>query len=240
MSHTMLLQLRRALALLVAGSLGCANDLVLPDPPGGGNVGLSKVGGDNQTGTVGEQLAIPLKVQVLSEKGEQPVRGREVAFGLASDSAAGEVTPVVAITNGNGEAVAHWLLGTAPGLHSVVARLVDGSGEAEFTAAAKPAAPDTLRAQSPLGQPGRRGQRAATLPVVRVLDRFGNPVPDVPVAWQVTAGEGTVSEPITRTGVDGNATVEWTLGNRIGVQKLTAAIGQVTGSPATFTATILF
>lgn len=235
------LRLRRALVVLLAGTLGCASsDLLLPDPPGGGeSVALSKVGGDNQTGTVGEQLPAPLVVQVLSQS-QQPVSGRQVAFVLTSDPTGGQVSPEVATTNADGQAVTRWVLGTAPGPHSVVARLVEGAGEAEFTAAAKAATPDTLTAQSPIGQPGRREQKAGTPPVVRVADKYGNPVPDVPVAWQVTAGEGTLNQPITQTGPDGTATVEWTLGNRIGVQKLTAAIGPVTGSPVTFTATILF
>jgi hypothetical protein len=60
------------------------------------------------------------------------------------------------------------------------------------------------------------------------------------VAWQVTAGEGTVSEPISTTDAEGNASVAWTLGNRIGVHKLTAAIGNVTGSPVIFTANVFF
>jgi len=73
-----------------------------------------------------------------------------------------------------------------------------------------------------------------------VVDRYGNPVPDVSVAWQVTAGQGQVGALATMTDVDGKASVAWTLGNRIGVQKLTAATGSVTGSPITFTVTVLF
>jgi hypothetical protein len=77
--------------------------------------------------------------------------------------------------------------------------------------------------------------------VVRVVDRFGNPVPDAAVAWQVTSGQGDVSAGSTPTDATGKATVTWTLGNRIGVQKLTAATsGSVTGAPVTFTATVLF
>ena len=90
----------------------------------------------------------------------------------------------------------------------------------------EPGAPDTLSATSPVTQPGRRSRPAASPPTVRVVDRFGNAVPDALVAWQVTAGQGEVSEPLTRTAQDGSATVEWTLGNRIGVQKLTAAVEQ--------------
>jgi hypothetical protein len=72
------------------------------------------------------------------------------------------------------------------------------------------------------------------------VDRFGNAVPEAVVAWQVTAGQGEVSEALTRTAPDGSATVGWTLGNRIGVHKLTAAVEQPTVAPVTFTVTVLF
>jgi hypothetical protein len=49
-----------------------------------------------------------------------------------------------------------------------------------------------------------------------------------------------VSEAITRTKDDGTTTVEWTLGNRVGIQRLTATVGPITGSPVSFTATVLF
>jgi hypothetical protein len=242
MTHTTPRRRWPLFALFAAGALGCGgSELLLPDPPGGGdNVALSKVTGDKQTGTVGEQLPNPLVVQVLTQR-EQPAPGRKVAFVFTSD--AGEVTPDTAVTNDDGQAVARWVLGTQPGPHAVQARMADVEGEsdvAEFTAEARAAAPDTLSAASSVSQPGRRGHKAATSPVVRVADRYGNPVPGVPVAWSVTAGEGQVSEPITQTRDDGTTSVEWTLGDRIGVHKLTAAVGPVHGSPVTFTATVLF
>jgi hypothetical protein len=225
----------------LAGALGCGNNLTLPDQPTGTeSVALSKLDGDAQVGTVGEALQAPLVVQVLTED-QQPAVGRRVAFEPSSDPAAGQVSPDTAVTNEAGMAIAHWVLGTAPGSHVVVAKLVDVEGQLqEFRAEAKPAAPDTLSAETPLSQPGRRMLAVGTAPTVRVVDHFGNPVEGVPVAWQVTAGEGEVSEPISATGADGSATVEWILGNRIGVHKLTAAIGSVTGSPVTFSATVLF
>lgn len=227
----------------MAGALGCGGgDLLLPDPPGGGNVALSKVDGDAQTGTVGEPLPSPLVVQVLSER-QQPVSGRLVEFVLTSDSAAGEVSPETAITDDAGQAKARWVLGTSPGSYVVTARVVDAGTEnqvADFTATAKAAAPDTISAQSAQSQPGRRKREAGTQPLVRVVDRYGNPVQDVPVAWQVTAGEGTVEQPITATDAEGKAGAEWTLGDRIGIHKLTASIGSVMGSPVIFTATVLF
>jgi len=234
----------RALVLILSGALGCGGDLLLPDPPGGGeNVVLSKVDGDNQEGVVGEQLQRPLIVKVLTAR-ELPATGREVEFVFTS--AAGEVTPAQAFTNSEGQAIANWRLGTEPGPQTVAARLVvadttEPQAE-EFTAQAKPAAPDTLSAKSPTSQPGRRNHKVNSQPVVQVVDRFGNPVPQVTVAWQVTVGQGEVSEAITLTKDDGTTTVEWTLGNRSGLQRLTATVGPgpVTGSPLTFTATVLF
>jgi hypothetical protein len=223
--------------------MGCASDVLLPNPAGGsgGPVALTKFRGDLQTGTVGEFLPNPLIVKVLS--GDQPDPGRKVAFMLTEDPAAGTVTPDTAITDSEGNAVAQWKLGTAPGDHLVVARLVGdetATQVAEFRAAANAGAPDTLSPASVQSQPGRRSQPVAEAPVVRVVDRYGNPVPNASVAWQVTSGRGEVGAPNSPTDADGKATVTWNLGSSIGVQKLTAAIGTATGSPVIFTATVLF
>jgi hypothetical protein len=227
--------------VLLVGAPGCGSDILLPDPPGGGdNVALSKVTGDSQPGTVGEPLPAPLVVQVLTAR-ELPAAGRRVEFVITESG--GEVSPDIAITNEEGQATAHWVLGPQRGLQSIRARVADVEGDppvAEFTAEADPAPPDTLSAQTSLSQSGRRGQEVDTPPVVRVVDRFGNPVPGVSVAWSVITGQGAVSEAITETGEDGTTTVEWTLGGRLGVHKLSAAVGPVNGSPVSFTATVLF
>ena len=234
---------RRGFVVLLAGTLGCGSDLLLPETGGAGAgvVALNKVTGDVQSGSVGETLAQPLIVEVLGA-GNQPAEGIQVVFEL-SDPAAGVVDPDTAITNSEGEAVANWTFVTLPGSYTVLARLVNAEADTtttQFTATAKPAAPDTISPQIPLNQPGRRMQQVGDPPRVRVVDRFGNPVPEVPVAWQVIAGEGTVTNPITTTDAEGQATVEWTLGNRIGYHKLTAAIGSGAITPVTFTAVVYF
>jgi hypothetical protein len=231
----------RSFFLVLSAALACGGDLLLPDP-GAGEVVLSKVDGDNQVGMVGEQLPLPLIVKVMN--GQQPAVGQEVAFVFTD--AAGVVTPSQAVTNSAGEATANWRLGSETGPQTVVAQLVVSDTVEpqveEFTAQAGPGAPDTLIAKSPTSQPGRRGEEVGTQPVVQVVDRFGNPVPQVSVAWQVSTGGGEVSEALTSTDATGIATVKWTLGNRRGVQRLTAAVGTgpVTGSPMAFTATVLF
>ena len=236
--------LRRALslaALSLAAVLGCGGDLALPSSSGEG-VDLSIFSGNDQTGTVGQELPEPLVVSV--ESGGAPVEGHQVAFVVAADPAAGRLEPDTAVTGPDGRAVARWVLGTEPGPHEVEARLVVSEPApppmALFEASAVAGEPDTVRAASPVSQPGRIGQPTADDPTVLVLDRFGNPVGGAAVDWGVTAGRGSVSSARTATGADGKASVTWTLGLGIGVQKLSARVAGAHGSPVTFTATVLF
>jgi hypothetical protein len=228
-------------ALSLAAILACGDDLALPTSSGQG-VDLSILDGNGQTGTVGQELPEPLVVGV--ESGGAPVEGHKVAFVLTGDSAAGRLDPDTAVTGPDGRAIAQWVLGTEPGPHAVEARLVVSEPlpppMAVFEASALPGEPDTARAVSPVSQPGRIGQPVPEDPTVLILDRFGNPVGGAQVSWEVTAGRGTVNSPQTLTAADGKATVTWTLGLGIGVQKLTARVEGAHGSPVTFTATVLF
>lgn len=227
-------------ALAVTAMLGCGGDLALPTSSGEG-VDLSILGGNGQTGTVGQELPEPLIVGV--ESNGTPVEGHKVAFVVTGDPAAGRFEPDTAVSGADGRAVARWVLGSRPGPHEVEARLVvtePAPPSAVFEASAIAGAPDTVRAASPLSQPGRLGQPTREAPAVSVVDSFGNPVGGVDVEWDVTAGGGSTSSERTASGADGRATVTWTLGPIVGVQKLVARVEGVLGSPLTFTATVLF
>jgi hypothetical protein len=231
---------RPLLAASVAVTLACGEDLALPDPSGAG-LEVTVASGDGQTGTVGEPLANPVVIKVAAEGG-QPVAGRKVAF-IATGEGSGSLDPDTTETNDRGEAVAHWTLGAAPGTQSGEARVVtdlETPPHAQFQAVAVAAAPDTIRALSPLSQQGGRGQTAESPLVVVAVDRFGNPVQGVTIRWAVTVGEGQVSQEQTPTGSDGMAAVTWELGGRIGVQRVTASLEGANGSPVTFSATVLF
>ena len=235
---------RRALslaALACALILGCGGDLALPTSSGEG-VDLSILGGNGQTGTVGQELPELLVVGVAS--GGAPIEGHRVAFVVAGDPAAGRLDPDTAVTGPDGRAVARWVLGSETGPHEVEARLVVTEPApppmAVFEASAVAGDPDTVRAVGPVSQPGWIGQPTPDDPAVLVVDQFGNPVGGAEVNWDVTAGRGSVSSPRTATGTDGRTTVTWTLGLSVGVQKLTARVEGAHGSPVTFTATVLF
>ncbi|CAN5769442.1 hypothetical protein BH24GEM1_BH24GEM1_17790 [soil metagenome] len=240
-SNTIFAAARSLSALSLTVALGCGGDLALPTSSGEG-VDLSILGGNGQTGTVGQELPQPLVVGVASNG--TPIAGHKVAFVVAGDPAAGRLDPDTAVTGSDGRAVARWVLGSEPGSHEVEARLVVSEPapppSAIFEASAVAGEPDTVRAVSPLSQPGRMGQATREDPTVVVLDRFGNPVSGARVIWTVTAGGGSAGSDQTLTGPDGTAGVTWTLGLRVGVQKLTAGVEGAHGSPVTFTATVLF
>jgi hypothetical protein len=70
--------------------------------------------------------------------------------------------------------------------------------------------------------------------VVRVADRFDNPVAGVTVIFE--PGAGSVSDSIAATDSAGRATIRWTLGAAVGAQKLVARVADV-GKPAEVLAT---
>jgi hypothetical protein len=231
---------RAPVFLLSIAVAGCGGDLTLPSPSGEG-VDFAIVDGDDQVGTVGEQLPEPLVVSV--QAGGTPVRDYEVAFSIVGDRAGVTLEPDTAVTGVDGRAVAHVVLGPEAGSYQIEATLVVADLQppptAIFEASAVAAEPDTLRADSPVTQPGRREEQPPDPPAVLVVDRFGNPVPGAVVRWDVTAGGGAVSGGETAD-AGGRAVATWTLGDGVGVQKLTARVDGADGSPVTFMAVVLF
>ncbi len=143
----------------------------------------------------------------------------------------------------DGRAASRVQLGPETGAYEIAATLVVSEPQppphAVFAGAVVAGEPDTLRAASPLLQPGRRGTAVPEPPTVLVVDRFGNPVAGARVTWDVSAGGGEVSGDGI-TDVSGRSSVVWTLGNGVGMQKLAARIEGTHGSPVSFSAAVLF
>jgi hypothetical protein len=221
---------------LLLALTACGADLVLPDDSGtgGSSLALQIERGAGQQGTVGEPLAEPLGVRVVDEEG-RPVAGAPVAFTPLGERA-GSVEPDTAYTDADGRASARWVLGTIAGPFEVRAHvaLPRGPSALLFAAEARPGSPATLGRVSGNGQLGVPGRPLADPLVVRLLDRYGNPVPEVDVSWRVDGG-GYVSAPVARTGVEGMATVDWILGDA-SLQRAVAVVDGVYGSPLAFTA----
>lgn len=85
------------------------------------------------------------------------------------------------------------------------------------------------------------GDTLTQAPVVKVTDRFGNPVPNATVTFTVTRGGGAVRDASVQTDSSGLASAgAWTMGAVAGVNYVVAAVtgvGAINGNPVTFKAT---
>ena len=101
-----------------------------------------------------------------------------------------------------------------------------------------PKPPTTVSASSVTTQNAVVNTSVAAPPRVKVTDEDGNGVPNVPVLFSVTVGDGTVGGAAQTTNGDGEATAgAWTLGTAIGVNRMIATVEGLVGSPVTFEAT---
>src|SRR3954454_20823676 len=224
------------LGIFAAFSSCGGNDLTLP-----GDVGparLTKVDGDKQTGSVGAELPLPLKIQVLDQRGA-PVRNQPVAFSVVNDVPGAAVTADPA-TGPDGTATARWVLGSTSGSQKVRARVVgDGlpdSLEATFEAVAGSSNAARILLEDGDGQSGAVGTALDNPLVVRVTDQFGNPVAGVEVSW--TAENGNVDPHTSTSDADGKAETSWVLGSSTGTQSASASSAGLDGSPVSFTAEV--
>jgi PKD repeat protein len=115
---------RGILACLVSLAAGCGGgDVVVPDTNNA--MSIRVVEGDGQRGSVGEPLTSPVVVEV-ADGGGDPVGGVTVEFALTSAGAGAEITPTTALTDADGRAQAHVLLGDKVGLQTGEARVTGG------------------------------------------------------------------------------------------------------------------
>ncbi|HEX6104473.1 MAG TPA: invasin domain 3-containing protein [Gemmatimonadales bacterium] len=118
-------------------------------------------------------------------------------------------------------------------LASVVALASCGGSDLTLPNEGQPAELAVVRGN---GQNGTIGQPLADSLVVRVEDRFGNPVGGVEVTWSPEDG-GTVDPGVSTTGADGRAGTQRTLGLQPGTYTTIAAVAQLPDAPAVFTTT---
>ena len=235
---------RLLLPLAVAACGG--NDLSLPSEAPSTQIAM--VQGDEQVGRPGAPLEDPLIVRVTDLDGN-PMPGQTVTWAI--DGGGGAVDPVSTTSNAEGLAFAEWILGPAPGLNLVKARVAadtvtfsatartedgggDGDGGGGGNGGGGPAAIVAVQGD---GQTAPAGTPVAVAPAVRVTDSAGAPAPGVTVSFVVTAGNGSVQGGSQTTGPDGIARVgRWTLGDTPGENVLEAQAGSLEGSPVVFTA----
>jgi hypothetical protein len=194
---------------------------------------VAKDSGDAQKDTVGHLLAVVPRIRVLNNNGD-PLGDVLVRF-VPSDPTTMLGRPT-AYTDANGYATPmSWTLGHVAGMQTLVA--IADTFTVTFVARALEDAPFQMTAIQGDGQTAPADAPVTTAPMVKVTDRFNNPVPSQNVIFSVGGGGGKVIGDSVLTNALGNAqTGVWTMGDTAGVQVLVAQIiGPV--SPVRFVAT---
>jgi hypothetical protein len=220
-----------------------------------GGLSFAGVSGDQQSGAIGETLALPLVVSVTGADG-QPVAGRTVVFrvtensGTLADTDGNQGRALTRLTDGQGQASVSLTLGTRAGVgnNSVQASLVPSLLDTVLTvppivftasATAHPAA--KINADSGAGQKGLVDQALPHPFVAVVTDDGHNRLANVPVTFGIVEGGGNISGQASitvNTDPDGRAVAVLTLGSAAGIENNTvsATVPNLAGLPAVFIA----
>lgn len=165
---------------------------------------------------------VPVTAHARDASGS-PAAGVQIEFAVGASS--GSVSPASATTDASGAASATWLVATVPGQQTLTARSAGVSKD--LTVTAVPGPPARVAADGQTEIVASAGAILADAVAVVARDRFGNPTPDVEVAFQVVAGDGAANPAVERTDTAGRASTTWTLGAAPGRNVLDASVGDL-------------
>ena len=151
--------------LIVAALGGCANDVIVPSQSEGDSIAI--MGGNAQTGAVGQSLDDDLSVQVVDQLG-RPVADLQLDLVLPEG---GAVSPSNVATGGDGAARFRWTLGPRAGDQRLEAGAGD-MGKVTFHAQAVPGSPAADHTDADVPNGSALGITAIT---IHSRDGFGNP-----------------------------------------------------------------
>jgi len=235
-----------ATAVDAAGNQATTTVTVVRQAPG--QPAVRVFSGNNQSGTIGTQLAQPLVAQVVNALG-QPVANVPVVFRVtAQDGKLGSTNPglsdIAVNTNAQGQASVQFTLGSHAGAGNnlVEASTTGVPATAVFSESAVSSGATLINVDSGNNQFGVVGQ-SLPLPFIAVVTDAGhNRIPGVPVTFTVKQGAGNINgQPSVTLNSDGDGRVQatLTLGPDAGINNnlLEATFPGNAAFPAAFTAT---
>jgi len=214
-----------AVCIAVLGLAACHDSTTSPATA----TTLTVLSGGSQTGTVGAVLAAPVVLQVKDQNGSAMAG---VAVSLTVGTASGTVSATQLTTDANGQVTVNWTLGTVAGTDTLVAQ-IGSLPVLDVLATATPGAPASLVVVSGDNQTATAGTALPTAMTVKVVDQYGNAVPNATVTFSDDAN-GTLAATTVNTDASGMASDTITLGANTGTDDVTATI-QTASGPVTIT-----
>jgi adhesin/invasin len=162
---------------------------------------VTKIDGDDQRGSPGAQLELPLIVEVRDELGN-PVPGTTVEWVIGTGR--GSVGSETSTTNARGRASTEWTLGPDVGPNTVNA-VVPGVGAVTFSAAATAGTPSADNSEVSAAPAIVAAGAQSTITVV-VRDASNNPVEGASVTLESSGTGNTITPETASAGANGAAT----------------------------------
>ena len=181
--------------------------------------------GSGQRSSAALPLLEPVGVRAL-DAGGAPVARVPVRFEPGAGS--GRVEPGLAATDSLGVATVAWTLGRAPGRQTLRAVAGEAGASVEIAATARDPgeAASSVELRSGEGQWALGGRALPDSVAVRVLDEAGRPVWGAAVRFDPDPGSGRADPGLAATDSLGVAAAAWTLGERLGAQRLVATMAR--------------
>lgn len=183
--------------------------------------------GNNQSGTVGTTLAVPLQVTLTDAYTRQADAIFGVAVSFSDGTKGGTFSSPSLVTDDSGQASTTYTLPTKAGTYTITASNPNYVA-ATFVVTANSGPPATF---SILGGNGQTGPVAAVLtsPLkVLLKDAHGNGVPGVTVSFDDGGAGGSFSSPSGATDSSGNASTLYTTPTKSGKVHITASVSGLT------------
>ena len=188
---------------------------------------VTVLSGGSQSGTVAAALAAPVVLQVKDQNGSAMAG---VSVVLTVGTASGSVSATQLTTDVNGQVTVTWTLGTVAGTDTLAAQ-VGSLPVLDVLATATPGAPASVVVVSGDNQSAAAGTPLASALTVKVVDQYGNAVPNVTVTFSDDANATFASATVT-TDANGMASDTITLGPTAGTDDVTASVPTASGTVA--------
>lgn len=201
--------------LSAAGPLACTGDVTTPASS------LTLVALDAQTERshpVG--TALPQALRVRAERNGIPQPGITIEWVTSS----GTVTPTTSVTDAQGIASAHWVLGERAGTHRAVSSIRGGARSVFFPVEVTAGPAAALVKEAGDGASLSLAQSATFVALeVLVTDQFRNPAPLAEVSWSVLDGPVALAGPSQALG-DGRHVQHVRVTGEVGAAKVQARL----------------
>jgi hypothetical protein len=186
---------------------------------------VTVLSGGGQGATVGTALAAPVVLQVKDQNGNA-LSG--VAVTLTVSAGSGSVPTAQLTTDASGQVTVAWTLGTVAGTDTLVAQ-VGSLSVLDVLATATPDVPANILVVTGDNQSAAAGTALPSPLTVKVVDQYGNAVPNAMVTFSDDAS-GTFASATVTTDASGMASDIITLGATAGVDDVTASIQTASGA----------